>query len=276
MKSTIDGKAVVLTGEENRYLVIADLHLGWHIKLSELTGAEFPPQDDTMLREIHTLIEKHGVTALYFIGDVKHSLGADVSFNWQRIPKFMEALTEKTKVAVVPGNHDGDLEALLPRDVALHGIRGELIEDGNSSVGLIHGHAWPSPKVLSADLILAGHNHPTLSNLKAVSSNVLNRTIRRRAKSIPVTLSSKLNRNCVQKNLDSSMEGNLNLGILVTLPSFNKLVSGIPVDDPESMFRGPFFDNGCANLVESRVFSTQGTYLGNVRFLRNRLVEMIK
>ncbi|MBD3157909.1 MAG: hypothetical protein GF309_03895 [Candidatus Lokiarchaeota archaeon] len=276
MKNTIDGKAVVLTGDENCYLVIADLHLGWHIKLSESTGAEFPPQDELMLEEIHTLIEKYNVTELYLIGDVKHSLGADVSFNWQRIPKFMEGLTEKTEVAVVLGNHDGDLEALMPRDVALHGSKGKLIWEGDSSVGLIHGHAWPSPEVLSADLILAGHNHPALSNLKAVSSSALHRTIRRRSKSIPVTLSSRLNRTCVQKNLDLSIDENLNQGILVTLPSFNKLVSGIPVDSPESTFRGPIFDNGCANLIKSKVFSTQGTYLGTVRFLRNRLVEMIK
>ncbi|MFO7837255.1 MAG: metallophosphoesterase [Candidatus Thorarchaeota archaeon] len=275
MKRIIDGKAVILEGNE-RILVIADLHLGWHINLAQSTGAQFPSQDEVMLSEIHALINQHDIGNLYFLGDIKHSLGPDVSFNWQRIPQFMESLAERTKVTIVPGNHDGDLESLLPRDVSLCGIRGEKIEEGGFSVGLIHGHAWPSPEVLSADWILVGHNHPTLSNFRAVSSRTLYRTIRRRGRSIPVILRSQLDRNCVEKKGDLSMDESRTKGFLVTLPSFNKLISGIPVDSPESTFRGPFFDNGCANLPKSEVYSAQGTYLGTVRFLRERLVEMVK
>lgn len=276
MKSKIDGKAAVLNGDKKRYLVIADLHLGWHIKLAELTGAQFPPQDDVMLREIQALIDEHEIETLYLLGDVKHSLGADVPYNWHRIPRFMESLTKKVNVAIVPGNHDGDLEALLPRDVLLCGIRGELLQEGDSSAGLMHGHAWPSAEVLSADVIFVGHNHPTLSNVRAASSPNLHRNVKRRGKSIPVVLQSQLDRTCVQKQLNLSMNENLAQATLVTLPSFNKLVSGIPVDRSESTFRGPFFDNECASLSNSGVYSTQGTYLGTVRFLRERLVEMVK
>jgi hypothetical protein len=64
--------------------------------------------------------------------------------------------------------------------------------------------------------------------------------------------------------------------ILITLPSFNELLSGVSINYPKSEFQGPLFENQCANLLDSEAFSVDGIFLGSVKWLQERFNEMIE
>ncbi|MFX1266201.1 MAG: hypothetical protein ACFFH0_12515, partial [Promethearchaeota archaeon] len=173
--------------------------------------------------------------------------------------------------------HDGDLLALLPRNVTLVDVRGAVIGEGEEAIGLLHGHSWPSPEVLGAQMLVIGHNHPTLRNVRTVDAPEIDRADRRRfAGVIPVILRSKLDKTCVRQSIGAPEAPDDSEGVVVTLPSFNELFSGVQVNTPKTTFYGPFFENGCASIVKSDVYSIAGLYLGTVESLRKRFNEMIK
>ncbi len=47
-------------------------------------------------------------------------------------------------IAVVRGNHDANLEPLLPENVEFLPATGAVVGD----VGVFHGHKWPSPALV--------------------------------------------------------------------------------------------------------------------------------
>lgn len=276
MELIFDDRGVVIHKDNTSVLLIADLHLGFEEVISEEKGVHFPLQHVDILERVETLIDKHDVQMLYIMGDVKHTIMTDIPYNWDILPEFMSDLSDVVRTVVIPGNHDGDLEALLPRNVEIADVRGVLIGKGEKKVSLIHGHAWPAPDLLDASLFIMGHSHPSVSRFHTVSSSDMGRENRRRyAGSVPAILHSKLDKNCVRRYL-GMLEIPDEQAKLVTLPSFNKIVTGIAVNSPNSKLPGPFFENSCVNLLESEVFSVDGLFLGSIGWLRERFNEMIK
>ncbi|MHA2378606.1 MAG: hypothetical protein ACXADS_04970 [Candidatus Thorarchaeota archaeon] len=268
---------MVIKTDGRRALLIADLHLGFEHELYETKGIAFPPQDASMLKRISLLVQKYSINDIHIIGDVKHTITADSRFNWRSIPEFMSALSVLCTISIIPGNHDGDLLALLPRSVTLLDVHGTLVGEGRRTVGLLHGHAWPSPEVLGAQMLVIGHNHPTLRNVRAVDVPEIDRADRRRfAGVIPIVLRSKLDKTCVRQNIGAPEAPDDSEGVVVTLPSFNELFSGVQVNTPKTTFYGPFFENACADILRSEVYSVAGVYLGIVESLRERFNETIK
>ena len=276
MQLLFDDRALVLRLNGFTSLVVADLHLGFESEFLQHKGVAFPLQHPILLERLTTLIEKYEVDKLFIIGDVKHSLGADCKYNWESIPEFLIALQNIVDLVVIPGNHDGNLEALMPRGMKLDDVRGQIIKDRNASVGLFHGHAWPSPELLSAEILIIGHNHPTIHRYKMVSAPDIERPDRKRFGGIiPVVLKSKIDKNCVRQNLGVDIEKNDQHGSLISLPSFNELFSGIAINKPNSKLYGPIFENNCVDLLTSQVFSTDEIFLGTVESIRKRADEMV-
>jgi putative SbcD/Mre11-related phosphoesterase len=162
MESIFDDRGLIISRDNTAILLISDLHLGFEVTISQEKGVEFPPQHPVILQRIENLVTKYNVSHLYIIGDVKHTIIVDSFYNWEILPEFIGKLTEIVKTTIIPGNHDGDLEALLPRNITLSDVHGIVIGPRDESVGLLHGHSWPSSDVLDARLIVVGHNHPTI------------------------------------------------------------------------------------------------------------------
>ena len=277
MELIFEDRGMVVRRDNISVLLISDLHLGFEEVISEEKGVYFPLQHINILERIKTLVEKYDVQVLYVIGDVKHTIMTDIPYNWDILPDFMSDLSNIVSTVVIPGNHDGDLEALLPRSVELADVHGIVIGKGNERVSLIHGHAWPAPDLLDASLFVAGHSHPSVSRFHTVSSSEIGRDNRRRyAGSVPVILHSKLSKACIRRNLGMLEIADDEYAKLITLPSFNRILTGIAINSPNSKLQGPFFDNSCVDFLESDVFSIDGLFLGTIEWLRERFNEMIK
>jgi putative SbcD/Mre11-related phosphoesterase len=268
MQFVFDDRAVVLKSKQEDALVVSDLHLGYEVEL-EQRGVHIPSQHVDMISRIKDLIETYNVKRLYIIGDIKHSIMIDSSYNWEIVPEFMDTISMNTKTIIIPGNHDGDLEAVLPRRVLLSNVTGTIFKNDEYKIGLIHGHAWPSKDVLASNMIIMGHNHPAITRKKRVSATDLGRTERIRSQAtIPVVLRSTLDRHCVCEKMGIEKQEIGRECKLLILPSFNSLISGIPVNRDTSELQGPFYVNGCIDFPNSDVLSTQGLFLGKVKQLR--------
>ncbi|MHA1613244.1 MAG: metallophosphoesterase [Candidatus Thorarchaeota archaeon] len=272
-----EDRGLIIRGNSLSALIISDLHLGIEEEISEERGIHFPLQDVSILERIKSLVKKYELSSLYIVGDVKHTILTDIPYNWDIIPEFMETLVEIVETVIIPGNHDGNLEPLLPRSVELADVHGIVIGKGDERIGLLHGHAWPAPDLLEASRFIAGHSHPAVSRFRTVSKPEIGRSDRRRyAGSVPVVLNSKLSKNCIRQRLGILEIPDDNIATLTTLPSFNQLISGIAVNSPRSKFQGPLFENSCVDVLESEIYSTDGLYLGTIGWMRERFNEMIK
>ncbi|MHA1970640.1 MAG: metallophosphoesterase, partial [Candidatus Thorarchaeota archaeon] len=194
-----EDRGLIIRGNSLSALIISDLHLGIEEEISEERGIHFPLQDVSILERIKSLVKKYELSSLYIVGDVKHTILTDIPYNWDIIPEFMETLVEIVETVIIPGNHDGNLEPLLPRSVELADVHGIVIGKGDERIGLLHGHAWPAPDLLEASRFIAGHSHPAVSRFRTVSKPEIGRSDRRRyAGSVPVVLNSKLSKNCIR------------------------------------------------------------------------------
>ncbi len=274
MNFLFDDKAMLISSGKTTALVIADIHLGYEVALSERTNVSFPPQNITMFERIEDLVHSHNVTDLFLLGDIKHTISPDKHYNWSVIPQFIAGLAQLTNIAIVPGNHDGDLKNLLPRGIELSSIRGVIHETAGEKIALLHGHAWPAPELLNCNLMLVGHNHPSIRRMKVVSTpNLERRDKLRSAKSMPVFVKSKLDRTCVRSKSGLPNSDKKGVQTMVTLPSFNELVLGIQINRPNARFLGPLFENNCSNLRSATVYSSNGINLGSVEELQSRFSD---
>jgi len=277
MEIVFEDRGLIIRGDNLSALIISDLHLGIEEEISEERGIHFPLQDVSILERIKSLVRKYELSSLYIVGDVKHTILTDIPYNGDIIPEFVHNLTEIVETVIIPGNHDGNLKALLPRSVELANVHGIVIGKGDERIGLLHGHAWPAPELLEASRFIAGHSHPAVSRFRTVSKPEIGRSDRRRyAGSVPVVLNSKLSKNCIRQRLRILEIPDDNIATLTTLPSFNQLISGIAVNSPRSEFQGPLFENSCVDVLKSEIYSTDGLYLGTVGWMRERFNEMIK
>ncbi len=276
MNLIFEDRALVLELDDISILVISDLHLGYEIDLSERTGTHFPYQHEKMLERIVRLVSEYSIEWLYIIGDVKHTIHTDSSYNWRTIPEFMERVVNYTPITIIPGNHDGNLGPLLPRSIKITETQGTVLETKEERIGFLHGHAWPSDDVLQSKLIVVGHNHPNVRRVLDVSSLVIGRSERRRSSHVvPVVMSSKLNRDCVRSK-QGKLELNDGDATLLTLPPFNDLITGVSINRSDVRFQGPLFENDCADLLTSEVFSLEGVFLGTVETLRKQYNPDVK
>jgi len=104
--------ALLIKAKETRTMVIADLHIGWEVTLTN-QGVHVPSQTPRLLKRLLNLINKHKPDTLIILGDIKHTVATAQLEEWRDIPSFFEKLKKKINdIRIVPGNHDGNLEPL--------------------------------------------------------------------------------------------------------------------------------------------------------------------
>ncbi len=150
--------AVVVEAASIRYLLVADLHVGYELELAS-KGIRVPPREEGLARDLIRLGEETGSEVLVLLGDVKHRVAG---YSWRDavgVRKLVGMVKSSfEEVVVLPGNHDGGISELLGGLARIEDSRGMRIGE----YWLMHGHTWPHPDCLSARTIVIGHTHPTL------------------------------------------------------------------------------------------------------------------
>ncbi len=148
--------ALILEGK-NRSLIISDLHIGFESKLAsnKIFLGKNTTIDET-ISLIQDLIKSSKADTLILLGDIKSSIKSISKSEWDEIPKFFEKIKDVADTIMIPGNHDANIQRLIPDGVSLVGSTGLVLEN----ILLTHGHVMPSENFSHVDKIIMGHVHP--------------------------------------------------------------------------------------------------------------------
>jgi len=269
--------AMLLRKGSERVLIVADLHVGWEVTLAE-KGVHVPSQTPKILGRLTQLIESYKPTSLILLGDIKHTIAKVEIEEWRDVPDLFEALCKKVQdIKVIPGNHDGNLEPLLPETVKILPPTGTVL--GNT--GLFHGHTWPAPELLGCQNLITGHVHPMLAFRDPLGFRVT-RQVWVKANCD----SAKLARSLL-KHLNIKAEADpvitwrkhfnlrLKASKFLIIPSFNDFLGGQPINEKglgrsvkSRAFIGPVLRSGSVDIDQAEAYLLDGTFLGTVDQLR--------
>ena len=153
----IDSEPALILEEKRKNLVISDLHIGFEDKFSSNKNTVKKNSSiNEIISNVTKIIKKENPDTLILLGDVKSSIQNITKTEWRDIPYFFEEIKNSLEVILIPGNHDANIERLIPNDVTLISSRGMIIGD----VLLTHGHTMPSENYSNVNNIIMGHIHP--------------------------------------------------------------------------------------------------------------------
>ena len=270
--------AAMVKTEKTKTLLIADPHLGWEMQLQE-KGIHIPSQTPKILNKLTAIISEYKPDRLVILGDVKYTVVSHEFGEWQDIPDFFSKLAGCVGgIAVVRGNHDANLEPLLPEKVEFLPATGAVISD----VGVFHGHKWPSPALLGCKTLVMGHLHPVVVFRDPTGCRIT-RQVWMKAKCDTEALAKIL----LQKSgikIEGSVAETLkkHYGIkakaseIFIMPSFNDFLGGRPVNETRSRKEignkaliGPVLRSEAVDVDDAELYLFDGTYLGTLNQLRN-------
>jgi len=233
--------ALVIEGDK-KSLVITDLHLGFENALS--LNNVFLGKNKTVTeitKEIELIIDKTKPDSLILLGDVKSGINSITKVEWETVPVFFENITKLIDIILVPGNHDANIEKLIPNEITLAGSKGIIIDD----ILLTHGHTMPTENFSQINTIVMGHIHPvffekeSLINGERVWVSVI----------------------CDKQKMFHSKSGELEL---IILPSFNRYFYATQKKFYKKSI-SPIIEK--MDVIQAKILRLDGTIIGNEQLL---------
>lgn len=213
-------------------LVIADVHLGITYELWK-DGISLPKQSEIFAERVKRLTKITRTKELIIIGDVKHKVPGMSKEEIREIPMFFSLLPD-VDVTIIPGNHDGILKKILPKEVKVVSSEGLL----KGSYLLTHGHRNIAKRFRGAKTIVIGHNHPFVKFRDELGVLFFE----------PVWVRGKIKTDYGEKNL-------------IIMPAFNELSGASIVNDPDYEPIGPI----AKRLENAHAYLLDGTDLGELK-----------
>jgi metallophosphoesterase superfamily enzyme len=222
-------------------------------------------------------------TSLLFLGDVKHTI-ARVGFGeWRDVPDLFETLGQKVSdIKVVLGNHDGNLEPLLPSAVKIVDSTGIALYDA----GFFHGNAWPAPEILQCRSLVIGHVHPTVAFRDPLGFRITAQVWVRAPidqKQLARTFLSGMGYKLKTgenpfKLLQRDFDTKFRASEFYIMPHFNEFLGGRPINRSSGRYGksgksieylGPLLRSGGVDVENAETYLLDGTFLGTVGQLRS-------
>jgi hypothetical protein len=268
--------ALIKTGK-TKTLVIADPHLGWEMALQE-KGIHIPSQTPKLLKKLTALLSRYKPDTLLILGDVKYAVIKIEPGEWHDIPDFFTELKNHiSDIRIVRGNHDANLEPLLPENIKLLPATGTIIDD----VGLFHGHKWPSPALLKCKTLIMGHLHPVVV-FRDPTGFKITREVWVKAKCNTNQLSKTLlqkHKIKIEDTPEATVKKHYNFkpqtAQIFIMPSFNDFLGGRPINETRprkelgsEALIGPVLRSQAVDVDNSELYLLDGTYLGTLNQLR--------
>lgn len=227
---------IVEDGEKS--LVITDLHLGFEDNLSR--NNIFLGKNTIMLdtiSEIEKIIDKTKPDSLILLGDIKSGIRSITKTEWKYVPMFFENLKKRVNITLVPGNHDANIEKLIPNGITLATSKGMIIDD----LLLTHGHTLPSENFSAINKIVMGHVHPVFFQKESIING----------QRVWVSIRTK------KQKIFPSKTGELEITIL---PSFNKYFYATQKKYYKKSI-SPILER--LDVLQAKIVTLDGTIIGN-------------
>jgi len=234
----IPGFPALMIEDDKKSLVITDLHLGFESKLS-LNNVYLGKNNtvDETTKEIELIISKTKPDSLILLGDVKSGIKSITKMEWDIIPVFFENISKLIDTVLVPGNHDANIEKLIPNEITLASSKGIIVDD----ILLTHGHTMPTENFSQVNTIVMGHVHPVFFQEESlINGERVWASIR-----------------CEKHKIFSSRSGEIEITIL---PSFNRYFYATQKKFYKKSI-SPIIEK--MDVIQAKIVTLDGTIIGN-------------
>jgi uncharacterized protein len=242
LQPIIDEPALLL--KEKKLLVIADLHIGIESELRE-NGVQVLSQTKVMEQRLISILTTNTIHDIILLGDIKHNIPSSTIQERSEVNRFLNTIQTYGTLHVLPGNHDGNIDRLLPPTIKLHPSDGFVFE----GIGFTHGHRRPNKEVMQCEQVIIAHTHPTVMLTDRLGYRTFEQCWLRCA-----PLSDKL----IEKYPASPTSQ------ILVMPAFNPLCGGIAVN--RDLLLGPF--GSLIDVDNADIYLLDGSSLGKVKDLK--------
>ena len=137
----IKSEPILILEGEKKYLVITDLHIGFENEFAsnKIEIGKNSSVNET-IEKLKKVIKIEKPDSVILLGDTKSSIKRISKTEWKEIPHFFEEIKKESDLILIPGNHDANIQQLIPHDVTTTNSIGLVIDD----TLLTHGHALPT------------------------------------------------------------------------------------------------------------------------------------
>jgi len=236
-----------------RALLVADVHAGIEVGLRYERGVELDDRADERRERLCDLLAETGADRLVVLGDLAHRIAAPEGEEREELETLVRAVTDRVPMTLVEGNHDAGVAEAFAADLDVIGAEGGVIGGraaDEGGVGVLHGHTWPDPSLLDADVVCMGHEHPQVRLEDSVGG-------------------SRVERAWLRGRLDPAafVDGKESGTVadppeLVVFPAFNERSGGTWVNVDGQSFLAPFLPDA---LPAGDAYLLDGTRLGDFR-----------
>ncbi|MFD1569834.1 metallophosphoesterase [Halorubrum laminariae] len=248
--------AIADLGEE-RVLLVADVHAGIEAGLRYERGVELDSRADDRRERLCALVGETSAERLVVLGDLAHRIGAPENDEREELAALIDAVTDRVPMTLVEGNHDAGVATAFGDRVDVIGPEGGVIgaaagTNGSGGVAVCHGHTWPDPRLLDADVVCMGHEHPQVRLEDAVGGSRVERA----------WLRGQIDPDAFVNESDASAPAVTDPPEIVVFPAFNDRSGGTWVNVEGQSFLAPFLP---AALPTGEAYLLDGTRLGEFR-----------
>ncbi|QWC19726.1 metallophosphoesterase [Halorubrum sp. 2020YC2] len=250
--------AAVADLDRERALLVADVHAGIEVGLRYERGVELDSRADARRERLCDLLAETDADRLVVLGDLAHRIGAPDGDEREELEALISAVTDRASMTLVEGNHDAGVAETFANDLDVVGPERGFLGGGPSAaderrggVAVCHGHTWPDPALLDADVVCTGHEHPQVRLEDAVGGSRVERAWLR-GELDPAAFT--------ETGTESDLPGDP--PELVVFPAFNERSGGTWVNVEGQSFLAPYLP---AALPAADAYLLDGTRLGNYR-----------
>jgi putative SbcD/Mre11-related phosphoesterase len=237
--------ALILEGLK-KYLVITDLHIGFESSMQ--SNEIFLGKNSSIhqtIEEVESLIDDEKPDSLILLGDIKSSVKVISKNEWDEVPLFFKKISEKCDIITVPGNHDGNLEKLIPDNITTISSIGMIDEN----ILFTHGHTMPTENFSQVEKIIMGHVHPVFFQEESIMNGQR------------VWVSMKIKK----ENIFPSSSGELEV---IIIPSFNRYFYATQKRNYKKSI-SPIINR--AEILSAKIVSLDGVILGDESIIKQVL-----
>ncbi|UCG37241.1 MAG: metallophosphoesterase [Candidatus Bathyarchaeota archaeon] len=265
--------ALLLSQNVHKTLIISDLHLGWEINLSR-KGIHIPSQMEKILQKLLNLLEMTRPRTLMILGDIKDTIAKAETGEWRDVPAFFEALEAKVnEIQILRGNHDGNLEPLLPPSTQMHPATGITL----GTIGFFHGHTWPSKKLLQCKTLVIGHIHPTIAFRDSLGFRTTKPVWIKARCDTGKLVNGFLRSKHIKKAGNPIKAFKTRFSIkpqvkeLLIVPIFNDFLGGRPINRKRQYrsYIGPLLRSQAVDINKAEAYLLDGSFLGTIEQLKS-------
>ena len=235
----VPSKPALVLEDTKKSIVFTDIHIGFENSMS--SNKIFIGKNSTInetINEILGIIEVENPDSVIFLGDVKSSIKSISRNEWDEVPRFFKKISEKCDTVLIPGNHDANIQRLIPDNISMISSTGMVEEN----ILLTHGHTMPSENFSHVDKIIMGHLHPVFFQEDSVVNGQR------------VWVSIKTNKEEIFPNKSGELE-------IVIIPSFNKYFYATHRKKYKKSI-SPIIDK-IKTISAARIITLDGTIIGD-------------